>query len=181
MSKAVKEMLTQELASNFEEMESCLVVSYYGLSVEDTDSVRRELYNKGLKMQMVKNSLAGRALERVGKADMASLLDGPSAFLTGGDGPVEAAKVFADLRKTHKKLVVRGGLLEGQVLNADQAEALAKIPSRDVLMAQILAGIQAPLSGLAGVLSSVQQQLALLMKAVAESKGASDAPAAETE
>ena len=181
MSKAVKEMMTQELASNFEEMESCLVVSYHGLSVEDTDSVRRELYYKGLKMQMVKNSIAERALERVGKADVVPLLDGPSAFLTGGDGPVEAAKAFADLRKTHAVLVMRGGLLEGQVLSADQAEALAKIPSRDVLMAQILAGIQAPLSGLAGALSGVQQKLTMLVKAVAESKGESDAPAEETQ
>ena len=171
MSKAVKEMMTQELASQLEGMENCLVVNYIGLSVPDTDVVRRELRRAGMTLTMVNNSLATRALERVGLERVAPLLQGPSAFLQGGAGPVEAAKAFTDMMKKRPALVLRGGYVEGEVLSPDQVKDLAKIPPREVLLSQILAGIQAPLSGLAGVLSGVPRRLAMALKAIAEQKG----------
>ena len=116
MSKAVKEMMTQELTSFFEDMGDCLVVNYQGLPVPETDEVRAELRQAGLKMKMVNNAMAGRALERVGLADVSKLLDGPSAFLVGGDGPVEAAKAFTDLMKKRPALQLRGAWVEGALL-----------------------------------------------------------------
>lgn len=179
MSKAVKEMMTQELASFFEGVESCLVVSCHGMTVEDTDAMRQELSDRGLRLKVVKNSLAARALESVDKAEVASLLDGPSAFLLGDDGPVGAAKAVADIGKKKPLFVLRGAYVEGSVLSSEQAKELAKIPPREVLLAQILAGIQAPLSGLAGVLSGVSRQLVMVVKAVADSKGSPDEEASE--
>ena len=171
MSKAVKEMMTQELASFFEGLESCLVVSCHGMSVQDTDATRQELSARGLRLKVVKNSLAARALERVDKADVVSLLDGPSAFLLSDDGPVGAAKAVVDIGKKQPLFALRGAYVEGSVLSAEQAKDLAKIPPREVLLSQILAGIQAPLSGLAGALSGVSRQLVMVVKAVADSKG----------
>jgi len=171
MSKAVKEMMTQELTSFFEDMGDCLVVNYQGLPVPETDEVRAALRQAGLKMKMVNNAMAGRALDRVGLADVSKLLDGPSAFLVGGDGPVEAAKAFTDLMKKRPALQLRGAWVEGALLDAEQVKELAKIPPREVLISQIMAGIQGPLSGLAGVLSGVHRQLTMVVKAVAEQKG----------
>jgi len=179
MSKAVKEMMTQELTSFFEGLESCLVVSCHGMSVEDSDATRQELSDRGLRLKVVKNSLAARALERVDKAEVASLLDGPSAFLLGDDGPVGAAKAVADIGKKQPLFVLRGAYVEGTVLSAEEAKNLAKIPSREVLLSQILAGIQAPLSGLAGAMSGVARQLTMLVKAVADSKGSPGEDATE--
>ena len=179
MSKAVKEMMTHELASRFEGMDTCLVVGCEKLSVTDSNEVRYELFKQGLTLMVVKNSLATRALERVDKGQIASLLDGPSAFLTG-NGPVETAKAFTVLAKAHSGLVLRGAYADGQVLDADGAKRLAAIPPREVLLAQILAGIQAPLSGLAGVLSGVHRQLAMVMKAAAEAGESSGEEAGES-
>ncbi len=174
MSKAVKEMMTQELTSFFEGMESCLVVNYIALPAPETDIVRRELRQAGLQLKMVNNAMARRALERVGKAEVSTLLQGPSAFVAGGVGPVEAAKTVAELMKKQPLLELRGGYVEGEVLTPEQVKELAKIPPREVLLSQILAGIQAPLSGLAGALSGVHRQLTMLVKAVAEQKNGAD-------
>ena len=173
MSKAVKELMTQELSSFFEGMESCLVVGCQGLTVTDTTEVRQALNEQGLRLKVVKNSLARRALARVGMESLGPMLDGPSAFLIGSAGAVQAAKAFADLRKKRSALVLRGAYVEGSVLSAGEAEALASIPSREVLLAQILAGIQSPLSGLAGAFSGVSRHLAMLMKAVADGRDTS--------
>jgi len=175
MSKAVKEMMTQELASLFEGMDSCLVVRCQGLPAVESNALRNSLHERGLQLRVVKNSIAQRAFERLGLGEVAGLMDGPSAFLTGGDGPVEAAKAFAELRKKQPTLELLGAYVEGELLSPEQANGLAKIPSREVLLAQILAGIQAPLSGMAGVLSGVARQLALVLRATADAKG----PAAE--
>jgi len=173
MSKAVKEMITQELATFLKGTTSCLVVGCEGMTVTEATEMRQALRERGLGLKVVKNSLAHRALTRVGMESVGTLLTGPSAFLTGDGGAIEAAKAFVELRKKQRALVLRGAYVEGSVLSSDEAKGLAAIPPREVLLAQILAGIQAPLSGLAGALSGVSRQLAMLMKAVAEGKDAS--------
>lgn len=170
MSKAVKEMMTQELTTLFESLDNCLVVGCQGMTVPESNELRGELHEQGLTLKVVKNSLACRALERAGLGKVSPIFDGPSALLMGG-APVETAKTFAAMRKKRPALVLRGAYVEGEVLLAEQAEQLARIPTREVLLAQILAGIQAPLSGMAGVLSGAARQLAMVLKATTEAKG----------
>jgi large subunit ribosomal protein L10 len=133
--------------------------------------LRRKLGETNAEFQVVKNTLL-RIAATANNQDFGNLLEGPSAIgILYGD-PVGPAKVFSDYLAEHRNVTLKGGVLEGRAIEASQVEALAKIPPKEVLLAQLLAGFNGPISGLVGTLSGVLSNFVFTLQALADQRGA---------
>ena len=182
MHKHEKEQVVAELTERLREAQTLLVADYRGLTMTEIDALRGELLKHGARFSVVKNTLTRRAAEAAGADALLALLEGPSAiaFLEADGDPVAAAKALSDAARTTRILTIRGGLLEGRPVSGDEVESLAKLPPFDVLRAQVLGAITAPLTTIVGLFAAPLQNLIGLIDARIEQLGGSDAePAAE--
>ena len=149
-----------------------IVTDYRGLTTGELAELRAQLRKCGARFTVVKNTLAKRAAEEAGATNLLEMLDGPTAiaFLESDGDPVGVAKVLGNTAKTTKILSVRGGVLQGSQIRAEQIEELAKLPPTEVLRAQLVGAIAAaptaivglftaPLRDLVGVLDARVKQL----------------------
>ena len=167
MPSVINELIVAELAEKFRDVENALVVDYTGLSGPQSVALRDHLRQHGGRMMVVKNSLARIALERAQKEGLGRLLVGPCALVTGDD-PVVLTKAIVEWGKKELALKWRGAYVGGEVLGPEQTEALASLPPLDVLRAQAVGTIAAPLSGFVGVLQAVLRSFVGVVKAIAE-------------
>jgi large subunit ribosomal protein L10 len=175
MHKDKKEQVVAELTERLRTSQSLLVADYRGLTMTEIDGLRGELLKHGAKFTVVKNTLTRRAAEAAGQESLLALLDGPTAiaFVEAEGDPVAAAKALADSARTTKILAIRGGVLEGREIGADEVESLAKLPPADVLRAQVLGAITAPLTTIVALFSAPLQNLIGLIDARIEQLGGS--------
>jgi large subunit ribosomal protein L10 len=143
------------------------------------DDLRTRLLESGARFTVVKNTLTRRAAEAAGTEALLALLDGPSAiaFLEADGDMVAAAKALADSARETNVLEIRGGILQGRAMTADEVQSLAKLPPEDVLRGQVLGAIVAPLTALAGLLNAPLQNLVGLIDARIEQLGGEEAEA----
>jgi large subunit ribosomal protein L10 len=151
--------------------QSIVLADFTGLNVAAVSQLRRRCRAAGVEYKVVKNTLARRAVERAGIPDLSALLEGPSAWAVHPGDQVVAAKVLVDFAKEHEVFKIRGGFVEGRVLTHKELVALAKLPGRDVLLAQVLGTLQAPMAGFAGALSAVLRGFATVVQAYAKKRG----------
>ncbi len=182
MPNLVNRLVLQELTDDFKEADGMLVVSFAGLTVKESEGLRNQMAQKGAKFRMVRNSLALRVLHERGlKLDGAHLTGNTAIAYGTSEAAVHAAKVLtsADVRKAGK-VKVRAGVLEGTLLTAADAAAMADVPDRDTLNSRILGCISGPARGLAVVLSAVPSSLVRVLKARADKlePAAGETPAA---
>lgn len=137
MSRRVKDLIAKELQARYAEVGSAVLVDPTGIDAITTNEIRRDLRGRSIRMQVIKNSLARRALAGGPLAPLAPLLVGPNALVTGGESIIDAAKAIVAWNKKIGLLKIRGGLLEGQVLDASGATALAAMPGRRELHQQV--------------------------------------------
>jgi large subunit ribosomal protein L10 len=173
MQKPQKEKIVAELAERLKESETLIVSDYRGLSVKEIDELRTKLIENGASFTVVKNSLTRRAAQEAGADALLALLDGPSAiaFLTADGDPVAVAKALADSARTTKVLAIRGGVMQGRTISADDVEELAKLPPVDVLRGQVLGAVTAPLYAIVGLFTAPLQDLYGLIEARIEQLG----------
>lgn len=172
MPNIVNQMVVRELQDEFKEVEGMVLVSFGGLTVEETSAIRGKLAEKNVRFKMVRNSLAKRVLaERdLVFADDAALKGNTGIAYGDAEAAIDAAKVFADKDlKKDGKVVVKGGMLEGNALDAASAKALADLPDRDTLHAQLLGVISGPARGLATIINAVPGSVARVIQAHADS------------
>lgn len=167
-----KQLVVKELVGNFNGASLVVFTDYKGLNVAEINELRSKLKSAGGDYKVVKNTLTRLAIKETGNEDLMPLTDGPNALLFTND-PVESAKILFDFAKTHKNLEVKGGLLEGKAIAMDQVKALAMLPPREVLIAQVLGGLQAPIYGFAYVLKANLTGLVRALDGVREQKAAS--------
>ncbi len=186
MQKADKEKVIAELTERLKSADALLVADYRGLTNSQLASLRVELLNHGAKLSVVKNTLTRRAAEAAGAEGLLALLEGPTAiaFVEADGNPVAVAKALSDAAKETKILTLRGGVLSGNPISGADIESLAKLPPLDVLKAQLVGVIVAPLSQLVAVLNAPLQNLVGLIDARITQLGGADAvedesPAAE--
>ena len=148
------------------------VVDYYGLSVKDIQALRREIREAGASMKVYKNSLVHIALAESELPTLDDMLAGPSAFVFAGEDVAAAAKAVKNFAKTNQNLEIKGGLMEGAAVTAAEVEAIASLPSREELIAQIAGAISGVARGLAVSINGVPSGLAQVAKAVANQKEA---------
>ena len=165
MERAQKSEAIETLKGVFADAGAVVVTHYMGLTVAQLTDFRHRLRQEGATLQVVKNTLAQKALNGAG-AEAAALFKGPVAIAYGPD-PVSAAKVSTAYAKENDKLIVIGAMMGQQVLDAAGVDALAKLPSLDQLRAKILGVLQAPATRVAGVLQAPAGQLARVFNAYA--------------
>jgi large subunit ribosomal protein L10 len=181
MSKKLNSLLKGELEKDLTGLAAGVLVNYQGLPSEETYALRKELRGKKIKMQVLKNSLAGLALKDLGVQGLD--LKGPIAICSNDDA-VSVAKALVDYRKKNKKtkLEIKGGILEKRVLSPKEVSDLAQLPGRDQLRAQVVGTLAAPMRGLAMATAGILRKLLYALSAVKEqqekSGGGAAAPAA---
>jgi large subunit ribosomal protein L10 len=184
MKREQKEQVVDELTQRLKAADTLLVADYRGLTMPQIDELRTRLLESGARFTVVKNTLTRRAAEAAGADALLTLLDGPSAiaFLEADGDMVAAAKALADSARETNVLEIRGGIMQGRAVTAEEVESLAKLPPEDVLRGQVLGAIVAPLTTLAGLLNAPLQNLVGLIDARIEQLGGEEAaPEPESE
>lgn len=168
-----KKQAVKEIQKWVQDANLVVVTDYRGLNVAEMNELRGKLKTVGAEYKVLKNTLTRFALQKNGLEELLPYTEGPNAMLFSSNEPVEPAKILFDFAKTHKNLEVKAGLLEGKVIGVDQVKALSTLPSKEVLVAQVLGGLQAPLYGFAYVLKANLSGLVRALDAVREQKEAS--------
>ena len=183
MKKEDKEQVVAELTDRLKASDVLLVADYRGLTMPQIDELRSKLLESGARFAVVKNTLTRRAAEAAGADALLALLEGPSAiaFLEADGDMVAAAKALADMARDSKILAIRGGVLQGRSVTAEEVESLATLPPIDVLRGQVLGAIVAPLTAFLGLVSAPLQSLHGLIDARIEQLGGAEAEAAPAE
>jgi large subunit ribosomal protein L10 len=173
LKKEDKTRVVDELTERLRAVETLIVADYRGLTMSEIDALRGRLLEQGARFSVVKNTLTRRAAEAAGAEALLALLEGPTAiaFLEAGGDPVAVARTLADASRDTRILAIRGGMLEGKPISADEVESLAKLPPVDVLRGQVLGAIVAPLNALLGLVSAPLRDLVGLIDARIEQLG----------
>lgn len=165
----VVEELTEKLKSG-----SAVVVDYQGMNVAQSTDLRRRSRELGVEFVVTKNTLARRAASAAGVDGFSEFLVGPTAIAFSGD-PVASAKLMAEFADQIETFALKGGLMEdGRVLGEEEVVALSKLPGREQLIAQLVGGLAAPISGLVNVLNNTVQGLVIALNQIAEQKKAQE-------
>jgi large subunit ribosomal protein L10 len=165
-----------ELTEQFRESSAAVLTEYRGLTMSQLTTLRRSL-GRETTYAVSKNTLTKLAAQDAGLDGLEELLSGPTAIAFVKGDPVEAAKGLRDFAKTHPLLVIKGGVLDGKALTADEIKKLADLESREVLLAKLAGAMKANLSKAAATFQAPLTQMARLALALQEKKAA-DAPAA---
>lgn len=144
MSKYVKEMMMDQLRTDLDGSTSLLILDLKGLDAVSEHAMRRDLRKKKIKVRALKNSLARRVFTEMGIGTLSRYLEGPSVAVWGGDGVAELAKEVSGQVKTHKKPAIKGGAVDGVVIGPEQVDDITKLPSREALIARVVALALAP-------------------------------------
>ena len=165
MTRESKEQFVEEMFGKIEKSEIVVLMDFNGLTVEETNELRRKFDNQDAEFRVVKNTLIGHAIERAGLSALDEFLKGPtSVFMAYGD-PVSSVKALTDYLKANKKLQVKAAYFGGKILDFDGVQQLATMPSREELLGRLLATMQAPMQQLVGVLSAVPRNVVNVLSA----------------
>ena len=161
MLKEQKERVVEQLAQRLRDSETLMVADYRGLTMPEIDELRSRLLEAGARFTVVKNTLTRRAVEAAGKEDVLELIDGPTAiaFLESEGDPVAVAKVLSETARANDVLVIRGGVFEGAVVGDAEIKRLATLPPADVLRAQLVGAVAAPLTTVVGLFTAPLRDL----------------------
>ena len=182
MLRKDKEQVVAELAERLRASDTLILADYRGLSVGELDDVRTQILAHGARFSVVKNTLTKRAAEEAGLETLTALLDGPTAIAFVGDGDMVAvAKTLNDTARKTKVLSIKGGILQGAPLAADQVVELASLPPYDVLQGQVLGAIVGPLTSIVGLFAAPLQDFVGLIDARIDQLGGAEAAPAEAE
>jgi large subunit ribosomal protein L10 len=161
VQRSEKERVVEQLAERLRATDTLMVADYRGLTMPEIDELRSRLLEAGARFTVVKNTLTRRAAEEAGAADVLELIEGPTAiaFLEADGDPVAAAKVLNEAARANDVLVIRGGLLEGTVVDDAEIKRLATLPSAEVLRAQLAGAVFAPLTTVVGLFTAPLRDL----------------------
>ena len=179
MPKAEKVEKVAELSGRIEGSVALLLTDYRGLTVSDIKEVRRSLAEGGASFAVVKNTLMERAVAGEEMGGLVDLLDGPTAVAFVSQDPVAAAKSVVDAGKKFPALTLKGAFLDGRVLSATDARALADLESRDVMLSKIAGMIKGEVSRAAALLQAAQARFLGLLEAYKEKVPSGDEPASQ--
>lgn len=166
-----KSQVVAEIKDKFEHSAGVVLADYRGLTVAEVTKLRVQLREAGVEYRVLKNTMVRRAAHEVGIEGLDSYLEGPTAVAFSAD-PVAPAKVLIDFAKANKKFTIKAGVVEGKVIDPNGVKSLADLPSREVLLAMVLSGIQAPLAGLVNVLQGPIRKMGYALEEVRKLKEA---------
>lgn len=168
----MKKETVEEIKEKIGNAESIILVDYRGLGVSEITELREKYRGSDVDYKVYKNTLLRLAFKDMGLEDFNEFLVGPSAVAFGYGDPVQAAKISAEFAKTNTELEIKAGIVDGKVIGIDAIKELAELPPREVLIAQVLGGLNAPIQGFANVLNGTMSSLVRVLDAIANEKQA---------
>lgn len=152
-----KKAVVSEVSEKLKASASSVVVEYRGLTVREVTQLRRDLLKEGIELKVYKNSFVQRAADDLGYSELTSSLTGPNAFAFSSDA-VAPSRILAKFAKKHDKLVLKGGVVEGKVVDAESIKIISKLPNREGMISMVLGMLQSPVRSFAFALSKVAEQ-----------------------
>jgi large subunit ribosomal protein L10 len=171
MAREEKEKQVQELTEIFKRAKSVYLTDFKGLDVNRTTELRKKFREQAVEYRVVKNTLAQLAAKNAGYDMLLEYLTGPTGMAFGIIDPIVPARILSEFAKDETvKLLVKVGLVEGALFDPAAVRKLASLPTRDVLISQVLAGLQAPIAGFVGALGGILQKFVGTVDAIAKQK-----------
>jgi large subunit ribosomal protein L10 len=170
MARPEKVQRVAELAEEFKGARNIFITDYSGLNVIDITELRKQLRESGISYRVEKNTLLRRAATDVGCADLVPLFKGPTAIAFSAEDPTVAAKIFHDFYDRLDKPRVRMFRIEDRLYEPDKLAPLAKLPPREIVLSQLVAVIESPISALIGTLDAIIREFVATVDAIAEKK-----------
>jgi len=170
MARPDKEAAVKELEEEFSKAKSMVMTDYIGLDVAEMTELRDKLRDAGVDYKVVKNTLAKIAAVNSDLSEINDFFRGPTAIAFGIEDVVSPAKILDEFAEDHEVLEIKGGYLNGQVISKEKVESLAKIPSREELLAKAFSSMKAPISGLVNVLSGNMRNLVSVLSQIKDQK-----------
>ena len=150
-----KQQIVADLADRITNSVAGVIVDYKGITVEDDTKLRKELRESGVVYTVVKNTLIKRAADKAGLSGMDDMLNGTSAIATSAEDYVAAARILQKFADTHEHFNVKTGFIDDEVITTEKIKSLSKLPSREVLLANVLGAFQAPIASFARAVQAI--------------------------
>ena len=170
MKKAEKKQLVQGLHEKLSKAKALILTDFRGLNTSAMNELRNQLREASVEYRVVKNTLMSRASDGTDMAVLKDYLSGPSAVALSYDDPIVPAKVLAKFGEQYAALEIRAGIVDGKVVDAEDIKRLAKLPSWDGVMAQLLSVLNGPARSLLTVLNGVPRKFVAVLHAIKEKK-----------
>ncbi|MDX6592093.1 MAG: large subunit ribosomal protein [Gaiellales bacterium] len=165
MQREEKREIVERLVTQIKESKALIVTDYRGLTVTQTAEIRNALREAGASFHVAKNTLARLAAEQAERPTLVEFLEGPTAIAFIADDPVPAAKKLSEVARQTRILAVKGGVMNGHTLTADQVRQLGELPPRDVLLSQVVGAIAGPMQNTVGVLAAPLRDVVAVLDA----------------
>ncbi|WRN52820.1 50S ribosomal protein L10 [Staphylococcus aureus] len=153
-----KKQLVDEIAEVLSNSVSTVIVDYRGLTVAEVTDLRSQLREAGVEYKVYKNTMVRRAAEKAGMEGLNEFLTGPTAIATSSEDAVAAAKVISGFAKDHEALEIKSGVMEGNVITAEEVKTVGSLPSHDGLVSMLLSVLQAPVRNFAYAVKAIGEQ-----------------------
>ena len=170
LSTVFKDASEKRIRDSYQHAGALFVVKYSKLSGPDLNALRKSLRAIESEMFVVRNAIARRAIKDVCPDGLTKLIEGPCGFVFSKKEPVETSKVLFNFTKDHENLKLEGGLLQDRMITAKDIEALAKLPSRHVLLTQTAIALKSPITGLVMVLKGNLRKLVFCLEQIKNKK-----------
>ena len=157
-AKQQKQVIIDEIKGKLENAQSAVVIDYMGITVAEADAMRKKLREANVDYTVYKNTLIKRAIEGTDYAPLAEVLDGPSAVAISTEDATAPARTLNGIIKEYKKMEFKAGVIEGEFFDAEGVKQIAKIPSRENLIAKFMGSIQSPITNFARVLNQIAEK-----------------------
>ena len=167
-----KKQIVADLSEKLSGSCAGVLVDYKGITVSDDTALRRELRDAGVQYAVVKNRLLSLAADKAGMSDMKPVLENTTALAVHKDDYIACARILSAFADKHSNFTIKLGFVDNDVIDANKVGDLAKLPSREVLVAKALGGLNAPIAGFVGVLNANLRGLVVALNAIATQKGA---------
>ena len=154
----LKQPIVAEISEVIKDAQSVVLVDYRGLTVEEDTALRKQLREAGVNYKVYKNTLMNFAFKGTDFEALAPYLNGPSAIAVSTEDATAPARVFAEFAKKAKNLEIKAGVVEGDLYDAKGMQAIAAIPSRDVLISKLLGSLQSPMANFARVINQIAEK-----------------------
>jgi len=170
LTRMRKQEIVKNLKEKFLNSEGVFVTSFRGFTVAESNEIRKLIREKGGEFRVVKNTLIRLASQETPAQPINDYVEGPTALVIAYKDPVEIAKVLNKFIKEHPSLQLKGFVIQGKGFEASAIEELVKLPPKEVLLAQFLGTLQAPIANFIGVLSAIIRNFLYVLKAIEEKK-----------
>ncbi|MGZ4481423.1 MAG: 50S ribosomal protein L10 [Gaiellales bacterium] len=177
MKKDQKQAVVERLVTQIKESKALIVTDYRGLNVTQTADLRNALREAGASFHVAKNTLTRLAAEQADRPSLVEFLEGPTAIAFIADDPAPVAKKLSEVARSTRILAVKGGVMNGQTLSADDVRQIGELPSREVLHAQVVGAIAGPVTGMVNVLAAPLREFLVVLDQYIAQRQADEAAA----